>query len=212
MKVLAFDIGGGSTGNDDEYVRRFARAAARGEDGPTADASKYGALKGNGVRRFLVFDNPVEGVQAVLVADANWGSSRRWAAIVQRSLYDADLVGFGCKVRVGRVINRSIVVRATVALRDGGYLVETTDIDVAIRKATTAYFDDRPDWHLWSEGALRTAIGLAHPRILSCREAKVFDTDSGAPVDEVLTPDFGVDPEHLLLASNAMQITFVGPV
>lgn len=212
MTVTDFQVGGGSDEGDDPFIRAIAKTAARGQYGPTADASKLAAITSLGVRKFLVYDRVDIGAQRILVADSAWCSSDRWAAIVQGGIYDSDLVGFGCKMSVGSVFNYGISATAQVALRDANYLADTSDIDDAIRKATRSYFDDRPDWNLWNKDALRSAIAVSHPKILSCLSVTVKSLGAGTPeVSEILTPDYTTTQYHFLLASNAMTTSYVGP-
>lgn len=209
--VTDFQVGGGSEGADDTFVRLFARAYSRGQFGPISSASKLGALSATGVRHLLVYDVPTTGTQHVLVADSSWGSSERWAGAVQQSIYDNDLVGFGCKVVVDRLRNQVISVDATISLRDATYLAETTEIDLAVQKAVRSYFDDRVDWNLWNADSLKAAITRAHTKIYSCSSVTVRDATSGAALDERTSPDYSSEQYHYYLASNAMKLTYVGP-
>lgn len=211
MGVVDFQVAGGSEGPDDNFVRAFARAYSLGQYGPTIAASRLGALSGTGVRHFLCYDTPATGSQRILVADASWASSDRWARKVQQAIYDADLVGFGCKIGLGTIRNKAVSVAATVALRDSNYLVETTEIDIAIQKAVRSYFDDRLDWNQWSKPALRSAITRAHPKIFSCSLATVLDAGDGSSISEVIVPDYTIEQFHFYLANNAMKLTYVGP-
>jgi len=209
--VVAYEAGGGADKPEDPFVRIFAQIFAAGQFGPTSAASKYGALNAAGVRDFLVYDHVSTGTQTILVADGNWGSSARWAGLVQKSIYDNDLVGFGCKVGVFKLRNRVITVDATVALRDGTFLAETTDIDQAIQAAVRSYFDDRQDWNIWNELSLRGTISKAHSKVYSCPSVTVKDSATGSALSEIITPDYTAEQVHFLLASNAMRITYVGP-
>ncbi len=211
MLIRDFQAGGGSEGPDDDFVRLYARAYAVGQYGPTSGASRLGALGAGGVRHPLVFDHPQDGSQTILIADSSWGSSRRWASIAQQKIYDADLVGFGCKVKLGQIRSRTIAIVATVSLRDTSFLQDTTDITTAIQAAVRAYFDDRIDWNVWNRDSLRSAISRAHPKIFSCSFAVVKDATTGAAVSEILTPDYDTEQVHLMLANNAMTISFESP-
>ncbi len=209
--VTGFEAGGGSEGPDDPFVRQFARVFASGQYGPTSDASRLGALSATGVRHYLVFDEPVGGTQTVLIADSQWGSSDRWAGIVQQSIYDAELVGFGLNVYVRRVRSKVITVDAAVSLRSGTYLADTTEIDIAVQQAVRSYFDDRLDWNTWNAASLRAAIGRAHKKVYSCSSVVVRDAATGVALPEILSPDYSTEQFHLELASNAMKLTYAGP-
>jgi hypothetical protein len=211
VSVTDFQAAGGSNGPDDTFVRLFARAYALGQYGPTASASKLGALSGTGVRHFLVYDNVARGTQTILVADESWASSDRWARGVQQSLIDNDLVGFGCKVAVGSLRNRVISVTATVVLRDSNYLHETTEIDLAIQESLRSYFDDRPSWNAWNTNSAKSAVSHAHAKIFSCQSLTVNDAATGAPIAEILNPDYTQEQFHYLLANNAVKLTYLGP-
>lgn len=210
VTVSAFSAAGGAEGVDDSYVRRFAKAFSKGQYGPTSDASRYGALRSTGARNILVYDLPGTGTQHVLVADANWASSDRWAATVQQSLYDDELVGFGCKVVVLKVRNKVITLVATVRLRDTTFLSETTEVDEAIRKACRQYFDDRSDWNIWKSSPLRAAITRSHPKILHCTSVTVKDV-TGATISEITSPDYNAEQFHYFLANNAVSVAYLGP-
>lgn len=211
VAVTDFQTGGGSDGPDDDFVRLFARTFALGQYGPTSAASKLGALSATGVRHMLVFDTVATGTQTVLVADKSWGSSERWAGLVQQSMYDADLVGFGCKIAFARVRNRVISVTASVNLRDANYLKETTDIDVAIQDALRSYFDDRTDWNVWNTDALKSVITRAHPKVFGCSSVAVLDAATASPLSEIISPDYTTEQVHLMLASNGTKLTYLGP-
>lgn len=213
--VSEFQAAGGSDGSSgadfDTYVRQYAKAFAFGQYGPTAAASRLGALRSTGVRHLLVYDYIPDGIQNVLVADSAWGSSDRLAAAAQQVMYDADLVGFGCRVRFGKIRNRVISVSATIALRDPNYLGDTTDVDLAVQTAVRSYFDDRADWNVWNTSALKAVIARAHPKIFNCTAAIVRDSSDGSTVSEILTADFAAEQFHHYLANNAMSLTYVGP-
>lgn len=211
LEVSAFEAAGGSDGTDDAFVRLFAQTFSRGQYGPTADASKLGALSTTGVRHFLVYDEISTGSQKVLIADASWGSSARWASAVQQTMYDADLVGFGCKVSFGMIRNKPVAVEATVVLRDPNYLTETTEIDLAIQTAARSYFDNRADWNMWSVSALKAAVARAHPKIFNCPTVAVKNFATGTALTEILTPNFATEQFHYLVSSNATKLSYLGP-
>lgn len=211
MVVVDFQVGGGSEGPDDDFVRTFARTYSFGQYGPTAAASKLGALSATGVRHTVIYDSSALGSENIVVSDMSWGSSDRWAGMVQQAIFDNDRVGFGCKVKARRLRNRVITADVTVSLRDTNYLAETTDIDVAIRAAVRSYFDDRPDWNTWNKDSLRSAISIAHDKVYQCASANVKDASSGTAITEIYVPNFSAEQLHFFLASNAMKITYTGP-
>lgn len=210
ITVTAFSAAGGSTGVDDPYVRRYARAYNIGQYGPTEAASRYGALSATGVRNLLAYDVPGTGTERVLVADVNWASSTRWAKTVEQSLYDNDLVGFGCKVECDVVRNKVVSIECNVALRDINYARETTELDIATRAAVQNYLDNRVDWNVWKAGALQGAISRAHPKIFNCTSLVMRDT-AGNVVPEITSPDYALEQFHYALSNGAVKATYSGP-
>lgn len=210
ITIGSFTAAGGSDGADDDFVRRYAKAFAIGQYGPTEAESRYGVLRATGVRHLLAFDLPGSGTQRILVADASWGSSVRWANQVQQSLYDNDLVGFGCKVQVRQVRNKVISAEPTIVLRDKNFMTETTEIDLAVASAIRSYFDDRPDWNVWRTSAIQAVITRAHPKILYCPALTIKDV-TGTPMSEIAAPDYNAEQYHYYLARNATKITYQGP-
>lgn len=210
LTVSTFSAAGGSKGVEDEHVRTFAKAFARGQYGPNDAASRLGGLRAPGAGHVLTFDLPATGVAKVLVADESWASSPRWVKSVQQSMYDADYVGFGCKVAFDVVTNLVISVDATVILRDVNYASDTVEIDAAISDAVRSYFDDRQDWNVWKTDMLQSVIGRSHPKIFSCSSVVVRDVNGDA-VGEIASPDYTLPQFHYLLAANAMRLTYTGP-
>ncbi len=210
ISVSSFSAAGGIDKTDDEYVRQFARAFAIGQYGPTVAAARLGALSSTGVRKFLAFDIPGTGTLKILVADKAWASSTRWVAAVQQSIYDSDLVGYGCKIEVGGIRNKVVSVEATVALRDTNYTVETTDVDLAIAKAVNEYLNDRADWNVWKESALSANIARAHSKIFNCTSVVMKDA-AGVVVSEITNPDYTQEQFHFFLSNGAVKVTYTGP-
>ncbi len=211
LSVTGFESGGGAPAANETYARLYARAFALGRHGPTSSASRLGALAGAGARHVVEYDVVETGTQKVLVADASWGSSTRWAKSIQQSMFDADLVGFGCNVEFESVRNNVVALEATVILRDYNYLSDTTDVELAIQKAVRAYFDDRVDWNVWNTGALKSVIARSHPKVFSCPTATLKSASNGATLSQILTPDYTAEQFHFYLASNATTLSFLGP-
>lgn len=205
--VSAFEAAGGSEGPGDAFLRMFARAYSIGQYGPTIAASRLGALSSTGVRHFLVYDTPSTGTQTLAVADESWASSTAWARSVQQSMYDTEVVGFGCKVSVVPIENIVITAQATVSLRDPNYLKNTTEIDQAINKTVRSFFDDRPEFHIWDSTAVAAAVARAHPKIFTCPSVTIKDAASGSTI-----PGNPTERYHFLLASNSVKVTYTGPV
>lgn len=223
LKVTGFSAGGGSDAfgsavnfqplnadDANEFVRRFARAYSKGQYAPTDKAAIYGALRGTGARHVITYDDPAKSILKVQIADGAWASSDRWARLVQQSIYDANLVGFGCVVNVVGTRNKVISATANVTLRDWNYTTDTAEIDDAIRTAVADYFNDRPDWNIWKSRALKNAVTRAHKKILKCSSITVFD-EYGAVLSEIASPNYTQEQFHYYLPSKAVTITYVGP-
>jgi hypothetical protein len=210
ITVVTFSAAGGSDGTDDPYVRAYAKAYAIGQYGPTDAATRFAALRATGVRHLLTYDEVATGKAKILVADESWASSDRWAKGVQQSMYDADLVGYGCVVDVGSVVNLVISIEATVILRDINFAAETTEIDVAIGDAVRDYLDNRRDWNVWNVDSLKGVIARAHAKIFNC-SAVVMRDANGDTVSEITSVDFTQQQFHYALANRAMKLTYQGP-
>ncbi len=212
LEVTAFEAAGGAGKMIDGVILRFAKAATPGLYGPTRAASTFGALRTPGVRHCIAFDDPLTGTQRIVAADESWASSSRFSALVERSMFDDGLIGFGCKVSPLGVRNKLISVDLTVRLRDRSYLSDTTVVDEAIKKATRAYFDDRADWNVWKASGLKGAIVRAHRSILNCTSVLVKDTSDSSTLSEIVSPNYTQEQFHYQLANNAMRISYLGPV
>lgn len=210
ITVSTFTAAGGGLKADDTFVRRYARAFAAGQFGPTAAASHYAVLRAAGVRNLLVADIPGSGAEQILIADSSWASCDRWAKIVQQDMYDAGLVGHGCKVVVGPIRNRVVSLQATVALRDRAFTADTLEVSQAVRSACAAYLD-REDWNVWKMNGLRSAITRSHPKVFHCSSAVMTALDTGLPLSEVTTPNYNLEQFHFYLAQGAVDITYTGP-
>lgn len=206
--VDPFNFTGGSAGANEDFLREFAKAYARGQYGPTQDESKFAALHASGVRHTVIYDDVPTGSQRILIADDSWASSGRWAAAVQQSIYDSDLVGFGCQVQVVPVRNKVVSLEANIVLRSWDYTKETTVIHAAVENAIKRYFDNRPDWNVWKARGLRNAITTAHPKILHCTSVVVRDV-TGAALNEIATVDYSTEQFHYY--SAGVTGTYVGP-
>lgn len=192
-----------------EFLRKYALAFSKGSSGPTRDAAIYGAIRGTGGRFALTYDDPDNGALVIAVADSSWSSSPRWCAAVQQSIFDAGLVGFGCRIDVRPVRNKVVYATANITLRDWSFTTDTLAIDEAIRDAVQSYFDDRPDFNVIRNHALKNAITRAHPKILKCSSVTLVD-EQGAPITDV-SLDYTVEQFHYLLPAKAVTTTYIGP-
>lgn len=225
----AFAIGGylaagGSDGQGDGDLRAQALAYASGRYGPTLGAIVAGALSGIGVHRAAVFDvaqavDPITGLvlpcayTGVAIADASWASSGPfvgpglWEGLVGQVIADS-FQGMGGQVLVTGVTNTRIRVDASVLLRDGDDLKNTSEIDAALLQAATSYFDDRPDWYTWTEKGLRAWLSRAHPKILSCPSVTVRALTTNAALDAPASAPpvttSGLQATHWALAQNGL--------
>lgn len=202
--VTSYTTGGGSDGFDDAALVRYARAYAVGRFGPTNDSAILAAL-GAGVRHLLVQDPSPDGT-TLYISDPTWGGSPRWANVVRQSMQDSGYIGNGCKVTVVLIDNTLVNVTLTVRLRETSAFSDTSDIDTAIQKTVRSYFDDRPDFNVYSTQALRGVVSRADKRILRCTSASI-NTLAGTPLT-YSAPFFG----HLYLADNAVTTSYLGPV
>lgn len=190
-----------------EFLRTFAVAFARGQYGPTRDASIYGAIRGTGGRHALTYDDPVAGVQNIVVADSSWASSPEWCASIEQSITDAGLVGFGCRINVIGVENKVVSVSANVTLRDWAFVTDTSEIDKAIAAAVQSYFDDRPDFSTIRNHALKNAISRAHSKILKCSAVTVAYAPDSSVIVDTTTPAY----LHYYLTGQTVNTTYTGP-
>jgi hypothetical protein len=182
--TIACLASGGSSGVSDPILKAAARAYALGQYGPTDPAIVAGLLQQQSVRHFAIFPaNAFLDYAQVYVADESWGSSYPWVAQVAQTFVDT-WQGFGCRVRVGAVTNLHITVSPTIVLASTDALNYTEAIDVNVRAAVSAYFNDRTDWYTWRADALRAAISSADPRILYCSRVVVADGVTNAPLQD----------------------------
>lgn len=200
---------GGSSGQPDPELRAAATAAWTGSYGPTTGAIVAGMLRSAGVSRAVVLDDTSTGRSVCYATDVSWAWSNALNDRIQRELRD-EWAGAGCRVTGGQVSNRRIRVLATIALRDARYLVEPTAITTALRAAARAYFNDRPDWYIWRENALRAKLSRASRRILRCTSVSVRDHE-GKPITEPSLPTAGDTLVHWYLADDALDVTYTGP-
>ncbi len=203
--ITAREMAGGSDGATDDDIRRYARAYAQGQYGPTARATLAGAFRA-GAKHAIVIDDPAIAAQRLYIGDQSWAGSTRWAKAVRQQLSDDKLVGFGCKVLVSYVTNRIISAEVVCKVRRPEYLTDTTSIDTAIQRTLRSYFDDRPDWNRWNAAALRGIVARADRRLLSCSSVTIKDLD-GSPV-AAPTTDAAV---HYMLLANGVSGTYLSP-
>jgi hypothetical protein len=203
--VTSYEMGGGSDGVSDDDVRRYARAYAQGQYGPTERASIAGSFRA-GAKRAIAVDDPTVAAQRIFIADQSWAGSTRWTKLVRQRLADDRFIGFGCKVLVSFVTNQLVAAEVTCKVRRPEYLNETSSLDVAIQKAIRAYFDNRPDWNRWKASALRGVVARADRRLLSCSSV-VIKTLAGVVVSEP-TVDSAT---HYMLLGNGVTGTYLSP-
>lgn len=156
---------------------------------------------------------------AVAIADQSWSSSNNllggiatiWEGLVGQVIADG-FQGVGGQVIVTGVGNLRIRVDASILLRDGDDLKDTSDIDAAVLTAATSYFDDRPDWYTWTTRGLRAWLSRAHPKILSCPTVTVRRLFDNAPIAQPpaypLASVRGIQATHWSLAQNGLTPTY----
>jgi hypothetical protein len=205
--VSSFTVAGGSDGLNDRDVRKLAKAAALGKFGPTKTAAVLGSLRAFGVKYFATKTDTTNGVLDLYIADSSWAASDRWCGTVKQSLYTQELVGFGCKVRCQKVVNRVVSVSCNVVLRDHHLLDDTSAYDNVIASAVREYFDDREDWYIWKSSGIKSAIIKASTDIVNASSVVVRLQDG-----TVLSQPAAGDPVyHYYLADNGMSITYSSP-
>jgi hypothetical protein len=203
---------GGTDGPIDEQLRALARAMAVGRGGPTNYALLAGALGSVSVRHVATFTDYTTAVQRLFLADESWASSDELGQDTRRKLSEAPWIGWGCRVSTGLVVNRRIVVRATVILRSAEFEDARPSITQTILKALRAYFDDRPDFWTFDVESIGGVISGADNRILACTEAAVEDTDREAlTAPAAIIPDDTTEITHFALVGDALDLTFTLP-
>jgi hypothetical protein len=203
---------GGTDGPVDEQLRALARAMAVGRGGPTNFALLAGALASVSVRHVATFTDYTTAVQRLFLADESWASSDELGQDTRRKLSEAPWIGWGCRVSTGLVVNRRIVVRATVILRSAEYEDARPAITQSILKALRAYFDDRPDFWTFDVESIGGVISGADTRVMACTSAAVEDTDREAlTAPAALIPDDSTEITHFALVGDALDLTFTLP-
>lgn len=229
ITVVSYDSAGGTDGIDDTAVRAEASAYARGQYAASLDAILAGALRGTGARHASVQEvsrattgvipgyatSPNCAYTNVAIADASWASSAKWMGRVKQAIAE-KYKGFGGSFNVASVSNLLIRVDATITLRDSKYFASTADIDAAIQKALTDYFDgvSRPDWWTWKLPQIRAVIARADRRILTCTTAAVrslSDATVSATPTVPLATYFGMPLTHYMMTDNALVTTYLSP-
>lgn len=214
---------GGTLGIVDDQIRALARAMATGSNGPTARAAIAGALTNSGVRRAAYFEDPVNAIGHLFVADESWASSSNYCTQILQALRARPWIGWGCRVLVNQIGNIGVSVAPTILLRSPDFVAAETDITENVKQALLKYFDERPDFYTWTLNAIGAVIGGADSRILACTAVSVADNfgDLIAAVDDlgVVT---GSEPAptitlpggsafHYQLIGQAVNPTYVTP-
>jgi hypothetical protein len=219
LAVSAISAAGGSSGLPNAVLIAAATAYAAGQFGPTLQAAVAGVLQQQSVRHFAVFPGAAALPYLQLyIADESWSDDPTWHSAVLQTLQDASApwIGFGCRVRMGTVINQQIAVAATIVLASTDDLANTNDIDANVRAVAESYFNDRTDWYLFRSQELQAVLSAADPRILQCTSVSVTDAVDGSDIDD---PSFvfGVAPfqpviTHWLLVDQNCQATYSPPM
>lgn len=201
--------GGGST-YDDETLRQLAKAQYLGQFGPNTSALIAGALSVGGVAHVAHTEDRTTGTARLYVADAQWGQSGRLADVVEQKIKD-DVLGFGCMVSVGHILNIRITVEVAIVLTDPKYATNTTEIAEGIRSQLRPYFDDRDDFYTWRLNAVGAIAAQADHRILTCTGAVVKDRNGNVLAEPSKIDPTGNTIAHYYLADNAVKVTFSTP-
>jgi hypothetical protein len=202
---------GGTNGIVEDQIKALARAMASGYYGPTSGAALAGALTNPGVRYCAVGRNDY-GVFRVYTADESWASATRHRAAVLQELKDYPWVGWGCRVISSSIQNYPVGARVTVMLRSRDYDSEKTEITTAIQEALESYFEDRPDWWVFSTNMVGAAVANADRRIAACTSASVIYYADGSVFPETEVTPGRFDPiPHYALIRKGVEVTYTTP-
>lgn len=175
---------GGSSGVTDPVVVAAARAYASGQFGPTQGALIAALLQSQSVRHYAAFRAGALHYAQAYVADESWATGVDFISAVQQVVSSDLWQGFGCRSRVGGILNTHIAVAATIVLKSTDDLSNTDDIDDNVRAAAEDYFDTRPDFYRFRLASLQALLSRADPRILHCSQVAVTDAVTGATIPE----------------------------
>lgn len=205
---------GGSSGLPDPVVVAACKAYAIGQFGPTRGAVIAGLLQQQSVRHYAVFPaSDALPYSAVYVADESWADSPAWHNTVAQTIANS-WTGFGCRARFGQVLNLQIAVSATFVLNSTDDLNDTTSIDVNVRSTAESYFNDRPDWYRFRNGALQQFLSKADPRIRHCSSVTITNVITGAVVpepDNNFTTQYQSYIVHYYLTDSNVTTSYLPP-
>jgi hypothetical protein len=210
--IVSIEVGGGADVTSDDDLRRAARAMAQGRYAPTIAAIAAFALRGYGVRRAAVFEDPAVAVTRLLVADGSRYGSRQWCDRIKQGLYDAPAVGFGCRLEVRPAAPVWVSAQATILLRDANFRSYTTDITQNVSDAVARYFTLRDDFYTFRLSTLRGIVARADPRILTCTGVTIT-SPLGVPIAEppAFVPGGPLPSAFYTLAQSGLQATYLNP-
>lgn len=198
--------GGGLDAQSDEELRSLGQALATGQFAPTVSAALAGALNENGVVHAVAQKDLEQAIQNVFIADRSWAWSLSLQDRATQAIRDA-WQGFGCRVALAPIQNFLVGISCSIVLTDPKYAADTFDIRESVRKAIRSYFDERPDFYVWRNQAIRAVIAHSDPRILTCDAATVLDGYSGAALSE---PSGGTR-FHYYLADSGVTLSIASP-
>lgn len=208
------EAAGGSSGIVDPVLIAAAMANAVGQYGPTDGAVVAGMLATQAVRHYAFF--PASGLvpySQAFVADESWSSGGLWTSTIAQEIA-TNWQGFGCRTRFGEIVNQVVQVSPSIMLKSTDDLNYTDAIDQNVRAAISAYFDRSPNWWLYRNAGLVSAIGAADSRILRCTSAAVIDQLSGTPIPDTVN-NFSlvttVQLVHYMSANDAVTTTYFPP-
>lgn len=219
LTVTACFLAGGGSGAADDVIRHAATAAFLGRRGATVGALVMGALCGNtpdaqeygpgfGVAHVVpVFDRERR-VERLHVADSSWASNPQWCAAIQTFLR-THYQGFGCLLEVVPVLNRKIVVKATVHVSNASDLANPAPIRSNIQRAVQKHLDAKPDFFTWSVGELGGVVATSDTRLMACSYVSVQD-ENGVTIPEPPADPGSSAVTHWWL--EGVNIQFLGPL
>jgi hypothetical protein len=182
--TVSASAAGGSSGLPDPVLVAASKAYMVGRFGPTQGAAIAGLLAQQSVRHYQIFPaSSLLPYAGIYIADESWADSPEWHAAVAQTLSNS-WTGFGCRLRFGITVNCQIAVAAVLMVDQSEYLNNTSLIDVGIRSAAEAYFNNRPDWYRFRIGSLQQVLSKADPRIRRCLSVTVTNVVTGDVVQE----------------------------
>jgi hypothetical protein len=204
------DAAGGSSGVQDEDVRKLAKALYLGQRAPTDGALIAGALTDAAVKHVALVRDRAKGQSVLFIADESWAWSLAFQNRCKQALKN-DWLGFGARLDVRPIVNRLVALNATAILADPKFKDDTDDIRSVVRQTVRSYLDDRPDFYTFDPDALASTIASSDPRLLTCTSALLVDLATGDPVLPVAIAAEAAFISRNYLTDNGVNLTLAPP-